>query len=91
MMSNPTRVVFGGVDTHKDEHVAAVIDAARRLVDVAAFDTSPAGYAELRSWMAGFGELVAVGVEGCGSHGLGLVRELTTAGVKVHEVCRPNR
>jgi transposase len=90
-MPNSARLVFGGVDTHQDEHVAAVIDAAGRLVDVAAFGASPAGYAELRCWMTGFGELVAVGVEGCGSCGLGLVRELTTAGVKVHEVCRSNR
>lgn len=91
MMPNPCRLVVGGVDTHKDQHVAAVVDAAGRLIDVAAFATTPAGYAELRSWMIGFGNLAAVGVEGCGSYGLGLVRDLTAAGVKVHEVCRPNR
>lgn len=91
MMPNPDRLVVGGVDTHKDEHVAAIIDTAGRLLGVAAFKTTLAGYAELRSWMTQFGELVAVGVEGCGSYGLGLVRELTSAGVKVHEICRPNR
>lgn len=91
MMPNPARRVFGGVDTHKDEHVAAVIDPAGRLLDVAAFDTSPAGYADLKTWLNQFGDVVAVGVEGCGSYGLGLVRELTAAGIKVHEVCRPNR
>jgi hypothetical protein len=28
MMPNPDRLVVGGVDTHKDEHVAAIIDTA---------------------------------------------------------------
>ena len=37
------------------------------------------------------GELIAVGVEGCGSWGAGLARHLTAAGVRVVEVNRPNR
>jgi transposase len=40
---------------------------------------------------AGFGELVAVGVEGCGSWGAGLARYLAARGVGVLEVNRPNR
>ena len=91
MMPNHDRLVVGGVDTHKDQHVAAVVDTAGRLLDVAAFAATPAGYVELRLWMTGFGELAAVGVEGCGSYGLGLAREFNAASIKVHEVCRPNR
>ena len=42
-------------------------------------------------WLRGFGEVVAVGVEGTGSWGAGLARFLTAQGVRVIEVTRPNR
>ncbi len=90
-MSEHLEGVVGGVDTHKDEHVAAVLSASGRLLGTATFKTTQAGYAGLHAWMAGFGEVLAVGVEGCGSYGLGLCRELVAAGLTVHEVCRPNR
>ena len=83
--------VTGGVDTHKVVHVAAVIDSVGRLLATAEFTTTSSGYRQLLAWMRSHGELVAVGVEGCGSWGAGLARHLSAAGVRVVEVNRPNR
>jgi len=83
--------VTGGVDTHKDVHVAAVIDSIGRLLDTAEFATTTRGYRQLLAWMRTHGELDAVGVEGCGSWGAGLARHLNAGGVRVVEVNRPNR
>jgi hypothetical protein len=83
--------VLGGVDTHKDVHVAAVIDDVGRILATASFPTTRPGYRQLFVWLRGFGEIVAVGVEGCGSWGAGLARALTARGVRGVEVNRPNR
>ena len=84
--------VIGGVDTHKDLHVAAVIDRADgRLLDTKEFSTTRAGYRAMLRWMTGHGQLHAVGVEGTGSYGAGVTRHLTEAGVRVYEVDRPDR
>ena len=86
-----TRPVTGGVDTHLDQHVAAALDGAGALLGVESFPATTAGYRDLHGWLAGFGEIVAVGVEGTGSYGVGLARFLHGAEVKVIEVDRPNR
>jgi transposase len=86
-----TRPVVGGVDTHLDVHVAAVVDSIGGVLGVESFPVNRAGYAALSSWMAGFGELQRVGIEGTGSYGAGLSRHFTAAGVEVIEVDRPNR
>lgn len=83
--------VIGGVDTHKDVHVAAVIDEAGRLLDTASFDATPSGYRRMYSWFSSRGEILAVGVEGTGSWGAGLSRCLRSRGVNVIEVNRVNR
>ena len=68
-----TRVeVYGGVDTHRDVHVAAVVDTACRLLDTRSFAVSPAGYAQLTRWLRSHGRVARVGVEGTGSYGAGL-------------------
>ena len=36
-MSENDRIVFGGVDTHRDTHVAAVVDATGRVLSSAPF------------------------------------------------------
>ena len=36
--------VFGGVDTHKDIHVAAAVDAAGWLLGAEPFEADAAGY-----------------------------------------------
>ncbi|MEZ5185915.1 MAG: IS110 family transposase [Candidatus Nanopelagicales bacterium] len=90
-MANHKRVVYGGVDTHQDTHVAAALDAQGRLLGTQAFPTSPLGLTALHVWLAGHGQIECVGVEGTGSYGAGLTRTLHAAGVRVVEVNRPNR
>jgi transposase len=86
-----TSAVCGGVDTHLEVHVAAAIDVNGGVLGVESFPVSEVGYAELVDWLAGFGEVIRVGVEGTGSYGAGLARFLRGAGVEVVEVDRPNR
>lgn len=83
--------VTGGVDTHKDFHVAAALDQLGRLLGTEQFPTSAEGYSQLEAWLRGFGELSVVGVEGTGSWGAGLSRFLRRQGIEVREVNRPNR
>ena len=83
--------VTGGVDTHKDTHVAAAKDALGRVLGTSAFPASTAGFAALWAWLSGWGRVVAVGVEGTGSYGAGLARYLSAQGVRVVEVNRPDR
>jgi transposase len=86
-----TRQVTGGVDTHLDIHVAAALDANGGVLGVESFPTTTAGFAELYAWLASFGTLDRVGVEGTGAYGAGLARFLATMDVTVIEVGRPNR
>ena len=83
--------VVGGVDTHRDTHVGAVVDTAGRLLGSHQFRADPAGYTRLVAWMWSWGRICRVGVEGTGSYGAGLTRHLIEAGVEVVEVNRPNR
>ena len=64
------------MDTHLDVHVAAAVDANGGVLGVESFPThGPAGYVALHDWLAGFGALERVGVEGTGAYG-GLARHL---------------
>lgn len=81
----------GGVDTHLDVHVAAVIDGLGGLLGVESFSTDRTGHLDLAAWMGSFGEIALVGVEGTGSYGAGLARHLRAVGLAVVEVDRPNR
>lgn len=83
--------VIGGVDTHADTHVAAAIDSNGGVLGIESFPADQAGYQDLLGWLAGFGEVTRVGVEGTGSWGVGLSRFMTGAGIEVVEVDRPNR
>lgn len=86
-----SRAVVGGVDTHRDLHVAAVIDHGETALATHSFSTTRAGYRALIRWMRSFGDVCRIGVEGTGSYGAGLTRELAEAGIKVLEVDRPDR
>jgi transposase len=86
-----TRVVCGGVDTHVDFHVAAVLNHIGGLLDVESFETTEAGYRKLLDWLESFGVVMRIGVEGTGSYGTGLARFLHDRGLDVVEVDRPNR
>jgi transposase len=83
--------VTGGVDTHKDTHTAAALDASGRLLGHREFAATAAGYAALLAWLGTLGQLVRVGVEGSGVYGAGLARFLQAAGVELVEVDRPDR
>jgi transposase len=80
--------VTGGVDTHADFHVAAAVDANGGLLGVDSFPVDQAGFEGLSGWLADFGTVVQVGVEGTGSYGVGLARFLTDARIGVLEVDR---
>ncbi len=83
--------VIVGVDTHKDQHVAVVVDGlGGRLAELFVPATNE-GYTELLTWGAAHGRLVAFGVEGTGSYGVGLARFLRRHGHTVIEVSRPPR
>ena len=83
--------VIGGVDTHKDAHVASVMDGLGRTLGTASFPADAKGYDHLLAWMESHGTVEAVGVEGTGSYGAGLARRLAADGTRVLEVNRPNR
>lgn len=83
--------VTAGIDTHADNHVAAVIDPLGRHLGHETFPATPAGYRHLMAWTASFGTVTLVGVEGTGAYGAGLTRALTAAGLDVVEVDRPDR
>ena len=90
-MAEGNRVVTVGVDTHKDAHVAAALDASGALLGTASFPADARGYASMVAWMRAFGRVEAAGVEGTGGYGAGLARALDAAGVRVLEVSAPDR
>lgn len=83
--------VIGGVDTHSDVHVAAVITEVGGVVGTESFPTTAAGYRRLLRWMRTFGRLERVGVEVTGTYGVSLAKHLRAENVTVVEVMRPNR
>lgn len=84
------RRVVGGVDTHKDLHVAAVVDELDRVLGSRSFATTRHGYKQMLTWMRSFGQLRRVGVEATGTSGAGLLRYMQNAGVEVLEVTTPD-
>jgi|SRR5580698_3489523 transposase len=86
-----TSIIFGGVDTHGDVHVAAAVSQTGKVLGTESFPATSGGFAQLLGWLCGHGDLARVGVEGTGSYGAGLARFLAEQGVRVREVNRPNR
>lgn len=85
------RHVVGGVDTHKDLHVAAVVDEFDRVLASQCFATTRHGYKQMLAWMRSFGLLQRVGIEATGTYGAGLLRYMQNAGVEVLEVTTPDK
>jgi transposase len=83
--------VVGGVDTHRDFHVVVVINMVGHVLGRQRFDANPAGYEALLVWVASFGKVAKIGVEGTGAYGAALARYLLAERVVVIEVNRPNR
>jgi transposase len=90
-MTQRTRRVVGGIDTHGEVNVAAVIDETGQACGHASFPTTAVGHRQLLAWLCGHGDVVRVGVEGTGSWGAGIARHLTAHGVPIVEVDRANR
>jgi transposase len=83
--------ITAGIDTHRDTHTAAALDALGRALGTETFPAKPEGYIALVSWLRGFGSIDRIGIEGTGSYGAGLARHLRGEGIVVLEVGRPNR
>jgi transposase len=84
-------MIVGGVDTHADSHVAAVIDSNGGVLGIESFPADDSGFEALLGWFTSYGEIDRVGVEGAGSWGVGLSRFLHGHEILVVEVDRPNR
>ena len=83
--------VFGGIDTHADTIHVAVVDAWGRELDDQEFPTTPTGYRATLAFLLGHGEVIAIGIEGTSSYGVGITRAAADAGLPVFEVTRPER
>jgi transposase len=91
MLAELVEVVIG-VDTHKDTHTAAVLDARTGGVQtVVTVSADPDGYAELVTLAQAHSGLRAWAMEGTGGYGAGLARHLADAGEWVIELDRPKR
>ena len=90
-MTETARRVTAGVDTHRDVHVVAVLDERGAELGCEPFAADPAGYRKALAWVRGFGPVERIGVEGTGSYGAGLTRDLHNQRVVVVEVSCPNR
>ena len=85
------RRVVAGVDTHKDLHMAAVVDEHDHVLGTECFASTRQGYRQMLTWMRSFGEVIRVGVECTGTYGAGLLRFLQKSGVTVLEVTTPDK
>ncbi|GGN86107.1 hypothetical protein GCM10011579_077600 [Streptomyces albiflavescens] len=83
---SPAMSVVAGVDTHKDIHVAAVVNLLGALLGTVSFPATEAGYGALLAWARTFGPVARIGVEGTGSYGAGLSRHLVGEGIEVVDV-----
>lgn len=59
--------VWGGVDTHRDTHTAAVLEGVGRELGTAQFPADARGYRALLAWLRTFGRVMVVGIEGTGA------------------------
>lgn len=81
--------LFAGIDTHKDTHHVAVVDADGRVVDDREFGTSSGHCTQLRQWLTQW-PISCVGVEQTGTYGVGVTGVLAGAGYRVIDVNYPD-
>ena len=75
-ISDPSTEVIVGVDTHKDQHSAAAINALGQILATIEIPTTTGGFEQLLGWAQQFGVVGRVGVEGTGAYGAGLCLSL---------------
>lgn len=80
-----------GVDTHKDQHVAVVLDTTAGRQASRSVTTDTHGFEQLVQWAESYGQIVIFGVEGTGSYGATLASFIRRHGYHVVEVNRPDR
>ena len=80
-----------GVDTHKDFHVAVALSANGGRLAECRIPANQQGYSDLRSWSLELGTKPIFAIEGTGSFGAGLCRELMASGFPVVEINRTDR
>jgi transposase len=90
-MADQQSHVTVGVDSHKDVHVAAVIDQVGQILATTSMATTDRGSGQLVRWAQRHGQVDRFGVEGTGSFAAGLTRYPRARGYQVLEVNRPNR
>ena len=84
------RGLTGGVDTHLDIHVAAALDPLGGLLGTERFRDRRGRLKALLAWLATFGDVTKIGIEGTGSYGSGLTRCCVDRH-RGHRGHRPNR
>jgi transposase len=89
-MTHPPQLILG-VDTHKDVHVAVLLDRLGCYLAATSFGTTDAANSELVAWTRRYGQVTTAGVEGTGSYGYRLAQHLSDHGIDVVEVNRPDR
>jgi transposase len=89
-MTHAPQLVLG-IDTHKDVHVAVLLDRLGRWLAATSFGTTDAANRDLVTWTQRYGQVTTAGVEGTGSYGYRLAQHLMAQGISVVEVNRPDR
>jgi transposase len=91
MLADDTDYVIG-VDTHRDQHAAAIVNGTGGVLEELVVEAAQAGYRELlaRARACAGGRRVWA-IEGTGSYGAGLCRFLIEHGERVVEIDRPRR
>ena len=80
-----------GVDTHKEFHVAVALAPNGGRLGECSIPANRQGYSVLQDWALELGSRPVFAVEGTGSFGAGLCRELLAVGYSVVEINRPDR
>jgi transposase len=83
--------LVAGIDTHKNTHHVAIVDHLGRPIADHQFHATGRGYAQVIDFFHAHGQVECVGIEGTGSYGAGIARELAGAGFTVVEIIRQNR
>jgi len=57
----PEGNVVGGEETHKDLHVASIVDGRDQVLGTQSFFTTRQGYRQMVHWMQSFGVIARIG------------------------------